>query len=542
METSTAQPDLLQIIAALQDPAAYTHPIAGIHVVQTHVSCVFLTGDYVYKVKKPVDFGFLNYSTPELRRHFCDEEVRLNRRLCPDIYLETTPLTWRHGCLQVGGEGEPVDWAVKMRQLREAEMMPARLAAGTIGADEIERIARALAAFHAAADISDAIQAYGRPEVVFDVIAFTLDTMDRVAKAPIYVDARRDLRAFLEGFRTREELFHRRVTEGRVRDCHGDLRLQNICLDPRYDNGIQIFDCIEFNDELRYIDTAADIAYLAMDLDLAGRPDLRARLIDTYAAAAGDTSLREILPFYMAYRACVRGNIALMAAAESELEAAERKAQRDIAAAAYALGRCQARRRSRPALLITRGFSGCGKSQLARELSRRLPAVHLSTDRVRKELAGVPTTETLDAAQYTPAQRAAVYEEVRRRAESALRSGEHVLLDATFQAEAEINAAAELARTVGAEFWIVDCRCPDAIIRERLLGRRRDPNASDADLAVYLAQRDRYRLLSPDNYRSPETGLLLPIDTSQTPGEAAAEVVAHFCYSNEPHNAARHRV
>jgi aminoglycoside phosphotransferase family enzyme/predicted kinase len=529
MKTATVHPDLLQIIAALQDPAAYPHPVGPIHLAQTHVSCVFLTGDTVYKVKKPVDFGFLDYSTPELRRRYCEEEVRLNRRLCPDIYLETTPLTLQQDCLRVGGAGEPVDWAVRMRQLRAEEMLPARLAAGTLGVAEIDRIAQRLAAFHKDAYTDASIAAYGKPDVIFDVIGFTLDSMDRVALDPDYAATRQELRASLFGARTREALFHRRVEEGRLRDCHGDLRLQNICLDPRYDDGIQIFDCIEFNDELRYIDTAADIAYLAMDLDLAGRPDLRARLIGAYEAAAEDASLRDVLPFYMIYRACVRANIALMAAAESELTPPERKAHREMAAAAYGLARCYAHRRDRPALLIMRGFSGCGKTELARELSRRLPALHLSTDRVRKELAGAPMTEQLDAAYYTPEQRARVYGELRRRAEGILREGEHVILDATFQTESEIQAAAELAHATGAEFRIVDCRCPDAIIRERLLARSRDRSASDADLAVYLAQRDRYRLLSPDDYNTPETGLLLPIDTSQSPCEAAAEVVDHFC-------------
>ncbi len=527
---STPTPDITQILADLQRPDAYPHPVRHIHAVQTHGSCVFLTGDFVYKIKKPVNFGFLDYSTLERRHHFCAEELRLNRRLCPDLYLDLLPITFVNGRLQIGGEGEPVEWAVQMRQLREEEMLPARLAAGTANKLEIERLAHVLADFHANAPSNPPIAAFGMPDGVARVTATTLETMDRVAGAFLSEQTRSEIRAALETTHKHPEPFDARVLQGRIRDCHGDLRAQNIGLDPRYDNGIQVFDCIEFNEEFRYIDTAADIAYLAMDLDLAGRADLRVCLIETYRQAANDATLLSVLDYYRTYRAVVRGNIALLAGEEPELGEGQRQAQRELASAAYDLAWCSARRRSQPALLITVGFSGSGKSAMARELARRLPAIVFVTDRIRKELAGIPETAVLGQEWYTPEKRREVYAEIYRRAEAALRQGEHVLLDATFLGQQDREEAADLAAKCGAEFWILDCQVSDAIIRERLKRRSRSPNASDAGIAVYEEQRRAYQ---PIQTPLPGNGHLIVVNLEQTAKQAAHEAAARFIADGE---------
>ncbi len=529
MLTCTPTTDIRQVIEDLQDPAAYPHPVETVHVVQTHVSCVFLTGDYAYKVKKPVDFGFLDYSTLTKRRRFCRQELELNRRLCPDLYLDVVPITQQNGRLQVGGAGEPVEWAVKMLQLREAEMLPQRLQAGTVGPAQIERIAYTLADFHARAAGGEDLRAFGSPQRIAATIAGTLDVMDRVAQDTLSVAARVTLRSYLEMFECREaELLRQRMLRDRTRNCHGDLRLQNICLDARYDDGLQIFDCIEFNEEFRYIDVAADLAYLAMDLDLAGHADLRGSLVRTYRKASGDSDLLRILPYYQVYRACVRGNIALLAASEEEIAASERQVQREIAAAAYDLALCYACRRPGPGLLITAGFSGSGKSLLARELCHRLPAVLLSSDQVRKELAGVAATQSLGSEHYRQTQRTGVYAELRRRAGAYLQQGETVLLDATFLSAQERAAAADLAARHGAEFWLLECQCPDAVIRQRLCLRGQDANASDAGLAVYEAQIRSYRPMTLPALDGLKLARHLTVDTDQPIAEAAHQVVNRF--------------
>ena len=457
--------------------------------VQTHISCVFLTGDYAYKVKKPVDFGFLDYRTLEQRRAFCEQEIRLNGRLCPDLYLDPVPITRNDSGLHVGGKGVPVEWAVRMRQLRSEEMLCSRSERGDVCEADIRRVASVLADFHSRSATNPEIQAWGMHAVISRTIRNTLDSMDTLAGPLLSPHGRAVIRRSLKSFLDEERgLLCRRADEGCIRDCHGDLRTQNICFDPRYDGGIQIFDCIEFNHEFRYIDVAADLAYLAMDLDLAGRADLRGNLVDMYSHVRNDGSLQRALHFYMIYRACVRGNIALFAANEREVPEPEREAQRETAAAAYDLARCYARLGAGPALLITVGFSGSGKSSLARELSRRLPAILISTDGVRKECAGVEPTARLAAAAYGPSQRAEVYAEVYRKASGYISRGEHVLLDGTFLSRQERETAARLARRVGAEFWMLECRCPEEVIRRRLTWRHGQSTASDADVTVYERQ------------------------------------------------------
>jgi len=482
--------DLPSLITALSDPQAYPHPVARLHVVQTHASCVFLTGEYVYKIKKPVNFGFLDYSTLERRRRCCEQELALNRRLCPEVYLDLVPAVRQAGRLRVAVPGTPVEWAVRMRQLPEADMLPARLAAGTVTAAHLEGIAAVLAAFHARAAAGPAVAAFGAPEAVArNVEENFAQTEHRVGDslpAEHLAVIREYSRRFLAEHR---ELFHLRMREGRIRDGHGDLRAQNLCLHPGLQPGIQVLDCIEFNDRFRYGDVAADLAYLAMDLDLAGRADLRQVLVDRYVQLSADPQLRQLLPFYGCYRAYVRGKIALLTGEEAEIPAAERRSHQELAAAAFDLSRSYAERRERPALLITVGYSGSGKSALARELARRLPAVHLASDAVRKELAGVAPSASLSEAQYAAEKRGSIYAELRRRALPHLLRGEHVLLDATFLAPAERENAAALAAEGQAELWVVECRCPDAVIRRRLLHRAAAPDSSDAGLAVYEAQR-----------------------------------------------------
>ena len=513
----------------LEEPAAYPHPVEAVRTIQTHISCVFLTGEYAYKVKKPVDFGFLDYSTLSRRHHCCEQELRLNRRLCPDIYLDVLPITFEDGRLQVGGSGTPVEWAVRMKQLRDEDMLPQRLRADTVTTGEILRLADRLAAFHRSAPSDDAIRAYGAQAAIADTIAVTLKTMDTVAQEPQSALTRRILRSYLEVFmKAHTDLFACREKEDRIRDCHGDLRTQNICLDMRYDAGIQIFDCIEFNDAFRYIDVAADIAYLAMDLDLAGRADLSKDLMDTYLRETQDRSLAQILPFYRVYRAIVRGNIALLASRESEILEPERQTQRNIAASAYDLASSYAQRRPRPALIITVGFSGSGKSVLAAELACRLPAVYLSSDRLRKTAAGVSTDTRLETRNYTAYRRAEVYQRMRTCACDYLRQGQHVLLDATFLELQEREAAADLAREQDAEFWILECQAPDALIRQRLQTRRTDEHASDADLSVYEQQRYDYAQSGPMVPPHSTPIHHIHADTSRPAAETAHRIMERF--------------
>lgn len=521
--------DITPLIEAMQDPGAYPHPVEAIHVIQTHTACVFLTGEYAYKIKKPVYFGFLDYRMLEQRRAFCEQEMILNRRLCPDIYLDVVPLTNQQGRLQIGGEGSAVEWAVRMRQLREADMLPARLQTNTLEENSIERLAHTLAGFHNRAHTDETVRAYGSTVSLADTIAVTLRTMQQVIADTPRTEIFHTLHSYFARFQEQQtHLFRERVHQNRIRDCHGDLRAQNICLDARFSEGIQIFDCIEFNPSFRYIDTAADIAYLAMDLDLAGHSALRARLLEIYAREANDNDLAQILPFYLTYRAMVRGNIALLAAQESEVPAAERQAQHDLAGTAYDLAWSYAGRRARPALLITVGYSGSGKSVLTREVCRRLPAIPLSSDRLRKERAGTEAAAHLETSHYAPERRSAIYDMLRQEAGAWLSRHEHVVLDATFLDPYQRQAAVTLAQEHNAEFWVLDCQCPDAVIRQRLAARSEDPNASDACLNVYLQQRRASETTLPCDQEAVSQGGYILADMTRPVSDIAHTVVSRF--------------
>lgn len=482
------------LMSALCDPEAYPHPVRSLRVVQTHASCVFLTGEYVYKIKKPVNLGFLDYSRAELRRYFCEREVTLNRRLCPEVYLDVVPIGPQDGRIRVGACDAALEWAVRMRQLPAEDMLPARLSAGTIEQGHLRRIAELLARFHENAPCGPAVTAFGAPERIAVNVEENFEQTTSQVGDMLPLEHLTAVRGYARRFLAEQaERFLVRMRNCRIRDGHGDLRAQNICLYAPVQQGIQILDCIEFNDRFRLGDVAADIGYLAMDLDLAGRADLRRVLVDTYVDISGDAGLTSVLGFYQCYRAYVRGKIALLAADEGEIPAEERQQHADSAAAAFDLARSYAERRGAPALLITVGYSGSGKSVLARELARRLPAIRLATDEVRKELANIPPDCRLPPEQYGPDDRQRVYQELFLRAGQRLAQGENVVLDATFLSGRDREMAASIALATGSEFWVVECRCPDAEIRRRLRERSAlGGDASDADVAVYEAQAREY--------------------------------------------------
>jgi len=292
------------VLRFLSEPASYPHRPPGVEVVQTHISAIFLAGHLVYKVKKPVNLGFLDFTTLELRRHFCQEEVRLNRRLCPEVYLGVEAIGRTNGGLALG-RGEPVEYAVVMRRLPQDRMMDALLARGQLTPRMVQAVAACLVEFHARAATDGRIAAFGRPEAIRVNTDENFAQTERYQGQLLSPQQFSDIRRFTEEFLARRELFEERIREGRIRDGHGDLHLQHICLADR----IYIFDCIEFNERFRYGDVAVDLAFLLMDLDFHDRPDLARLLERHYEELSGDRELPGLLPFYKCYRAYVRGKV-----------------------------------------------------------------------------------------------------------------------------------------------------------------------------------------------------------------------------------------
>ena len=300
----TEQPALVQ---ALRKPAIYPHNPQNVELVQTQMSFLFLTGDYVYKVKKPVDLGYLDYTTLEKRRFFCQQEIELNRRLCPEIYLEVVPIVSSRGQIHLGGEGEIIEYAVKMKQLPGERMMDKLLPLDLVTGEMLARVAEKLAEFHSKAATSPEISAYGKLDAIM------VNTTENFTQTEKYMDISipsqkyHRIKAYTDNFaKSNESLFNKRVEDGRIRDCHGDLHAAHVCLS----DGIYIYDCIEFNDRFRYGDVASEVAFLAMDLDRFERADLSHAFVNAYVRISQDNELLQILNFYKCYRAYVRGKVA----------------------------------------------------------------------------------------------------------------------------------------------------------------------------------------------------------------------------------------
>jgi hypothetical protein len=523
-------PEFSTLLAQLAQPQAFPDALPQdetISLIQTHASAVLLAGERAYKLKKARDFGFFDYSTPSLRRHFCEQEVVLNSRLAPHVYQGVAPvlvradMTFHFGPTCAPGQipdpgtqfadGQVIDYAVVMQRLPEEDTLASRVAAGTATPDLLARVAEPLARFHSSLPTTKYISDFGSLRVIrgnweenFEQMrpyigrSLTQSSFDRISSY---------IQAFCTGYAA---LFTTRIREQHIRDCHGDLRLQHVYIQPGQAGGadaISVVDCIEFNERFRYSDVAAEIAFLTMELDAAERADLGRAFVDAYVTLTGDHALYELLPFYACYRACVRGKVLSFQLDQPEVPAEQREAARREAEKLFSLAADYASGPTCPTLLLVGGLMGSGKSTLARILQKELGWTLLSSDTTRKQLANLePSAAQHDAygeGLYTPAWTARVYQNMLEQAASLLASGKSVLLDATFGQRAYRHAAAQEAALHGANLVFVECKCPRDIALQRLtrrwqarLAQQQQASASaasDARPDLYDAQADAWQ-------------------------------------------------
>ena len=496
----------LAIVHALAQPSFYAHRPASVEHVQTHISHVFLAGPYVFKLKKPVRFSFLDFSTRELRRHFCEEELRLNRRLSRAVYLDVVPIVRRaDATLALGGNGEVLDHVLQMRRLPSDRMLPVLLAADAVTPAMMDRLARLMADFHATAPSGAVVAAHASPEAVAARWSDTIATMAPFSGTLLPREEHALLADFGPRFvATHAELLRARQASGRIRDGHGDLHAEHVCFaeapaaaephDPQalapLAPGIYVFDCIEFSPVLRCNDVAAEIAFLTMDLELRGHRDLAERFARSYAEAANDSSLAKLLPFYASARACVRAMVESLTSQEPEVDP-DRRADAGVRARRYLrlAVRC-AWRAHGPMLIGCMGLSGTGKSTLAAGLADLVDAVVLRTDVIRKRAVG---TEP----RYSPEAMAAVYETLAAEAEAALAAGRTVIADATFIRRADRNRLRDVTGRRGLPHVFVECRTEPERVRARLAARTAN-DVSDARWQTYVEQARVHERLAPD--------------------------------------------
>ncbi len=486
-----------RIIEELSKPEAYPHRVSEVQVIQTHISVIFITDERVYKVKKPVDFGFLDFTTLDKRQHFCFEELALNRRLSPEIYLDVVPVTEEGGALKFGGRGKAVEYAVMMSRLPEDRILTNLLERGEADELMMKRIAERISEFHLSAETSREITEIGGTAAVefnteedFTQIEPYIGLTLLPGTFDLLTDYTRTFREVNSG------LFAERETGGWIRDGHGDLHTQHICMD----NGIQIFDCIEFNQRFRYSDILCDAAFLTMDLERLGHPELAAAYTEAYLSAAGQEGTKALYNFYTCYRAIVRGKVEGFRFHDPSVSRSEAAQARDNAADFMLLAERYARTLYPPTLFLMCGLMGSGKSSAAEGLAGKLDMSILSSDRVRKELAGIDPDEgrkvPFDSDIYSQEMTQRTYDRMNTNAAGILKTGGSVVLDATFTDPVRRIAAFHTARKTGARPILLYLEADEETLRTRLRKRAKGVSISDGREDILGDQRKAF--IPPD--------------------------------------------
>lgn len=467
---------------ALLQAETYPHPVSHLQLLETHISWVVLTGEWAYKLKKPVNFGFLDYSTLERRRNFCHEEVRLNRRLAPDVYVEVVPLAMQDGQLRFEGRGEVLEYAVKMREFPQQGLYDRQLAEGRLGAEQLDQLGRLVGRFHQQAAVADAESPWGQPQ---QVQAPCLDNFATLYQ--LEPQHHGELEA-LERWTEREfdrliPLLLERKQSGFIRELHGDLHLGNVA---EVHGHPLPFDGIEFDPELRWVDTMNDLAFLISDLEHRERSDLGRVALDAYLEETGDYRGLALWDYYVLYRWMVRAKVVALRKAQGHPEM-----EGEIA-----LYLRQALARTQPGpvrLLVTHGLSGSGKTWFSQALLQKEDIIRLRSDVIRKHLAGLPpqshSGSELGQGLYSPDQSERTYQALLEKAETLLRGGHSVVVDATCLKRAQRELFRKLARELKIPFQIASLSAPLEVLEERIRRRQRQAvDASEADLAVLAHQ------------------------------------------------------
>lgn len=510
--------DLPTLLAQLSQPRAFPVPVERVEVHQTHISAVFVAGEFAYKIRKPVKLPFLDFSTLERRHHDCEEEVRLNRRLARKIYVGVVPICEDHDGCHFEGNGDVVEWAVKMRRLPEEASLQARIWGGTLERQSLIDLGKRLSAFHRTARRDPHIASFGRFEGVALNLRQNLELARHQVGREISPEVFRRLEHCQEASLERlRPLIEARAGRGVPCETHGDLHLDHVYFFPGETppDDVVMVDCIEFNERFRYTDPIADMAFLVMDLKFHGRRDLARLFAESYFAASADAEGRALLGLYSGYRAAVRGKVEGMLREEPEVPEAERNRAGGRARGHWllALGELLPAG-ERPGLVLVGGLPGTGKSTLARALAQPQGAEVIRTDVVRKQLAGIaPESSGRDVpGLYSREMTAKTYAETLRQADEALWLGKRVVVDATFSKEEPRHRFLELADRLAVPVGLLLCEAPEEVIRERLDGRRGD--ASDADWQVYRQARELWEPLSAVTSRRAHS-----ISTTASPAE-----------------------
>jgi len=499
----------LTLLKALQNPDLFDHPVTEFTLMETHISWVLLTGDYVYKVKKPVNFGFLDYSSLEQRAHYCREEVRLNRRLAPEMYLDVIAVHGSEVQPNLKDKGPVIEYMVKTRQFRQQDLLGNMQRAGTLTNAHIDALAARLAAFHQLAQPVAQDAPWGTPDNLHAPVA---DNFTHIR--PLLGDAS-DLTQLTQLESWAHSTFQRlipqlaqRRSQGFVRECHGDIYLDNVTL---INGQVTLFDGIEFNDAFRWIDVMSDVAFMAMDLEDRGLKAMSQRFVNAYLEHTGDYAGLAVLDYYKAYRAMVRAKVALLRLGQAGVNEEERRQVLDRYHSYTAL----AERYTHVPLrygILTQGIAGSGKSTVALHLVEHLGAIRIRSDIERKRLFGMQNDSGLDSGLYAPELSAQTYTRLAQLSDQILSAGYPVVVDATHLKQAQRAEVRQAIEEQGAPCLMLQCTASIELIEQRIEARRQhNSDPSDADIEVA-----RHQLQAMEPLDEVERSLCIQVDTANT--------------------------
>lgn len=500
------------LIEALQNPALYDHPVTEFKLYQTHISWVLLTGEYAYKIKKPMDFGFLNFTTLEKRQFFCQQELKLNQRLAPELYLDVLPISGSEEAPLLGDGSAPFEYAIKVRQFDNDKLLSVLQADNGLTQAHMDSLTCQIADFHSRIAKADDSTVLGNPE---EVLAPAQQNFDQIKEMLSDKDALNQL-AQLEGwmqdtFTRLQPLFARRKAQGMVRECHGDIHLGNAVL---IGDDVTLFDCIEFNDEFRWIDVISDIAFLVMDLEARGENKLARHVSNLYLELTGDYEGIQLLSFYKSYRAMVRAKVTRFMLLDPGIDDSQRETlEQDYQsyidlAESYTVF-------EQPFMLITHGVSGSGKSSISRDVIQELGVIRIRSDVERKRLFGLDASERshseLDQGIYTPEATEKTYARLTELADFIVHSATPVIIDATNLKRWQRDALREKAEQLGVSALTLSFTASEETLRRWVKKRQvQGDDASEAGLEVLEKQLQQQEAIS-----SEETHYTVTINTDE---------------------------
>ncbi|MGB3401352.1 MAG: AAA family ATPase [Microcoleaceae cyanobacterium] len=501
------QANLPLLIQKMLQPEFYPHPVqTPIQLCQTHISYIFLTGDFAYKIKKAINLEFLDYSTLEKRRYFCQQELQMNQPLAPQLYLEVLPIVKIENKFSFDSHSNQiVEYALKMRQFPQENLLINQFKNNQLTLQQMAALGKVVAGFHLNAPTNNEILEYGKIDKIRHSIDQNFEQTDKYIGIILTQKQYEETKQFNQQFfNHRQALFNRRIQNKWIRECHGDLHLKNICI---FDDKITLFDRIEFNKEFRYVDVMYDIAFLVMDLEARNRIDLSYQFLNSYIEITGDWEGLEILPFYLSRQAYVRAKVSSMTSDETTISE-EYKIENVQAAKQYYQLAWQYTQRQNGGIIIMSGLSGSGKSTIARKLSQKIGAIQIRTDAVRKHLGGIPLHQKGGDELYTSEMTQKTYHRLLELGILLVKAGFWVILDGKYDRINLRKTVIKSCQSQNLPLYILECFAPVEILRSRLQHRQGD--ITDATVDLLASQQE-----SAEAITSEEQSYLTTIDTTK---------------------------